>query len=227
MTRLVGFSKIMLDLKIYLKINFIYPYKKNTKHILSIVPPRINNIGEDVVVEDAVDFGPFLESLPSGLYIGKRTMIGYCRSIGKYTSISYDVKIGLTSHPSNLISTSPLFYSSRRGWLDNSTFNEVDSGFVEIGNDVLISANVVILAGVKIGNGAIIGAGAIVNKDVAPYSIVAGVPARLIRFRFPNHLIDLLEKAQYWNLSRSDLMNFKQYFTQPEVLVNILLKNDC
>jgi acetyltransferase-like isoleucine patch superfamily enzyme len=227
MTRLVGFSKIILDLKIYLKINFIYPYKKNTKHILSIVPSRINNIGEDVVVEDAVDFGPFLESLPSGLYIGKRTMIGYCRSIGKYTSISYDVKIGLTSHPSNLISTSPLFYSSRRGWLDNSTFNEVDSGFVEIGNDVLISANVVILAGVKIGNGAIIGAGAIVNKDVAPYSIVAGVPARLIRFRFPNHLIDLLEKAQYWNLSRSDIMNFKQYFTQPEVLVNILLKNDC
>nr|WP_246566018.1 CatB-related O-acetyltransferase [Tissierella simiarum] len=71
-----------------------------------------------------------------------------------------------------------------------------------IGNDVWIGSNAVILRGVKVGNGAVIGAGAIVTKDVEPYSIVVGNPARVIKKRFSEQIIESLEKIQWWNWSK-------------------------
>jgi acetyltransferase-like isoleucine patch superfamily enzyme len=76
---------------------------------------------------------------------------------------------------------------------------------VEIGNDVLISANVVILSGVKIGDGAVIAAGAIVNKDVPPYSVIGGVPAKLIRYRFDEGTREKLLKSRWWDFEDSQL----------------------
>jgi acetyltransferase-like isoleucine patch superfamily enzyme len=146
-------------------------------------------------------------------------MISYCKSIGKYCSISFDVKLGLAPHPLDYISTSPLFYSKRRGLIPESTFHENDRGFVTVGHDVLISANVIVLAGVNIGNGAVIGAGAVVNKDVPPYAIVAGVPARVIRYRFSPDEIEKLQKSEFWNSSPEKLLTFKQSFNNvPEFL---------
>ena len=72
---------------------------------------------------------------------------------------------------------------------------------MEIGNDVWIGERVMVMGGVKIGNGAVVGAGAIVTKDVPPYAIVAGVPAKVIRYRFSAEVIDELERIEWWNVN--------------------------
>ncbi|HEY1040735.1 MAG TPA: CatB-related O-acetyltransferase, partial [Bacteroidia bacterium] len=193
--------------------------KEKYKKIRSIVPATISNVGNDVVIEENVELGPNMNVLSDGLYIGKRTYIGYCKSIGKYTSISYDVKIGLVAHPLDYISTSPVFYAKRRGWVKENLYDETKVGHTEIGNDVLISANVTILAGVKIGNGAVIGAGSFINKDVPPYAIVAGTPAKLIRYRFSEEVITKLEQLQWWNFSKEKLLRYKEFFADPAAFI--------
>src|SRR5690606_11151430 len=120
------------------------------------------------------------------------------------------------SHPLNYISTSPIFYSKRRNWLDENTYNEAINGFTEIGNDVLISANVSILSGVKIGDGAVIGAGAFVNKDIPPYAIAVGSPAKVVSYRFSEEIIKQLEETKWWNLPKQELLKHKLYFNNPE-----------
>lgn len=74
-----------------------------------------------------------------------------------------------------------------------------DTGQVSIGNDVWIGANVTIKRGVTIGDGAIVAAGAVVVKDVPPYAVVGGVPAQLIKFRFPDFIFDRLCRLQWWD----------------------------
>ena len=74
-----------------------------------------------------------------------------------------------------------------------------------IGNDVWVGKNAIIMAGVRIGNGAVIGSGAVVTKDVPPYAIVGGVPARIIKYRFTEEQIVELEKIQWWNWSDEDI----------------------
>ena len=82
-----------------------------------------------------------------------------------------------------------------------------------IGNDVWIGENAVILGGISIGDGAVIGAGAIVTKDVPPYTIVGGVPAKKIRSRFPDDIVKMLLKIQWWNLEE-DILKENIYFFQ-------------
>jgi acetyltransferase-like isoleucine patch superfamily enzyme len=86
---------------------------------------------------------------------------------------------------------------------------------VSIGNDVWIGANVCILPGVNIGDGAIIAAGAIVNRDVPPYSIVGGVPARVIKYRFDDWMIDKFLKIRWWDWSIERIEENIEYFYEP------------
>ena len=105
-----------------------------------------------------------------------------CSSIGSFCSIAADVKIGLVNHKLDTIGTSPYFYATRKGWVKETTIYSITA--VEIGADVLISSNVLIVEGIKIGVGAVIGAGSVVTKDVPPFAIVVGAPARVIKYRF-------------------------------------------
>ena len=125
-------------------------------------------------------------------------------SIGKFCSIGPDVIISPGMHPSDtFVSTHPIFYSMtfkcHERFAQEQRF--VETGKVSIGHDVWIGARAVILENVKIGTGAIIAAGAVVNRDVEPYSIVGGLPAKHIKYRFePKQIAKLLE-SEWWNES--------------------------
>ena len=134
-------------------------------------------------------------------YIGNNSYIKNC-TIGKYCSIANNCVIGLGIHPVNLnVSTHPYFYSTLNNRYSNSLLLNVfidEHRLIKIGNDVWIGHGAIILDGVTISDGSVIGAGALVNKDVLPYSIVAGVPAKHIKYRFNNEERQILIKFKWW-----------------------------
>ena len=107
-------------------------------------------------------------------------------TVGKFCSISKYVSIGLTHHPSNYLSTSPVFFTAKNAtgyqWVDKDSYDDRPKP-VTIGNDVWIGANCTVTFGVNIGEGSIVGANSLVNKDVLPYSVVGGVPAKFLKYR--------------------------------------------
>jgi acetyltransferase-like isoleucine patch superfamily enzyme len=137
--------------------------------------------------------------------------------IGAFCSISDHVFIGGAEHPMNWVSTSPVFQNVRHSGPKKrfAKFNLPKSKTTIIGNDVWIGHGVTIKQGVTIGDGAVIGSNALVTKDVLPYTVVGGVPAKTIKYRFPQEVIDRLEEVQWWNLpdeeitKRIDLFHIK------------------
>lgn len=130
--------------------------------------------------------------------------------IGKFCSIADHCRIGMGAHTLNCLSTSPLFTQKRNGcqtvWTQRNIGDKpLVENTVHIGNDVWIGSHVLINGGVKIGNGVVIGAGAVVVKDVPPYAVIGGVPAKVIRYRFSDNVISRLEELQWWNLSDETL----------------------
>lgn len=122
--------------------------------------------------------------------------------IGAFCSISDHVFIGGAEHPMDWVSTSPVFQNVRHSG-PTKRFAKYDlpkSKKTIIGNDVWIGHGVTIKQGVIIGDGAVVGSNALVTKDVPPYSIVGGVPAKVIKFRFTQEVIDRLLEIQWWNL---------------------------
>lgn len=118
--------------------------------------------------------------------------------IGNFCSISGNVIIGPGEHPVNFTTTSPFLYHKWIGY-NNDTDNLIMQKPVKIGNDVWIASNVFIKGGVTIGDGAICAAGAVVVKDVPPYAIVGGVPAKILKYRFNEETIQKLLEIQWWN----------------------------
>ena len=142
-------------------------------------------------------------------------------SVGKFCSIGPNSIIGLGHHTLNNLSTSPIFTERINGtgycWTDKQ--NVYPYKKVVVGNDVWIGARVMVVGGVTIGNGAVIAAGAVVTKDVPPYAMVGGVPAKIIKYRFTDDIIRYLEKIQWWNLPDCQLQRCIDLFQKEEISI--------
>ena len=159
-------------------------------------------------------------------YVGRDSFVPNCK-IGRFCSIASDVKVVSGNHPTMVfVSTCPSFYSTAnqngQSFVKHTKFNEsvtVDGYDVVIGNDVWIGSQVGIKGGVCIGDGAVIAMGAIVTKDVPPYAIVGGVPAKVIRYRFSEEHIESLLKIRWWDKPDEWLMTNADSFENIDIFV--------
>ena len=167
-------------------------------------------------------------------YVGKNCEL-HDVLIGKYTCIGPFVKTITGTHPTKkFASIHPAFYTPMNevglSYVDQLKFDEfvyaddTTKKRVIIGNDVWIGADVRILDGVKIGDGAVVAAGAVVTKDVPPYSIVGGIPAKIIRFRFEKEDIEFLERVSWWNKDEVWIKEYAHYFHDLDLLREHILQ---
>ncbi len=161
------------------------------------------------------------QNLLLGVRMGDRTYTGpWCMlfhaEIGRFCSISYGVTIGPPDHNYRRISSHPFLYDPKFG-----IFEECEAIRAEkfarpcvIGNDVWIGCNATILRGVRIGDGAVVGANSLVNKEVPPYAIVAGSPARIIGYRFREEIIAELRRIAWWNWPEEKIRAHRSLFAE-------------
>lgn len=167
----------------------------------SIIHPNVHMLENSIVNDSKIN---------SYTYIGKNCLIQNT-SIGKFCSIANDVLIGLGKHPIDHFSTSTLFYRKNNTLkieLINRNLEFEEYKTINIGNDVWIGARAIIMDGVKIGDGAIIATNAVVVKDVPPYAIVGGVPAKIIKYRFSMEKIEELQEQKWWEWDLEEIKNY-------------------
>lgn len=148
--------------------------------------------------------------------------------IGKFCSIGPNNVIGYGEHPIKYLSTSPMFYHTGnifgKTFADDEKFERYQQ--ITIGNDVWVGANVYIKNAVVIGDGSVIAAGAVVVKDVPPYAIVGGVPAKIIKYRFPEDIIHALLVIKWWEWSDEELKKNQHYFVSEDInVIREFIKN--
>lgn len=137
--------------------------------------------------------------------------------VGKFVNIASYVRLNPSPHPMQKVTQHHMLYRKEMfgfGEDDSRFFDFRRSKKVHIGHDVWLGHNVVVMGGVTIGNGAVIGSGAIVTKDIPPYAIAVGNPARVIKYRFDDKTIENLQKISWWDWDNEKIKNSLDEFHQ-------------
>lgn len=152
---------------------------------------------EYTMIRDKSDvLGDF--TLGKGSYISGPYAYVDGAKIGRYTSIARFATIGVKGHNYNWVTTSPIITSPVYN-IVNQSVTPPPKDNVVIGNDVWIGMYAIINRGIRVGDGAVVASGAVVTKDVPPYAIVGGNPARIIKYRFDHEIIEKLLKIKWWD----------------------------
>lgn len=165
--------------------------------------------------------------------MGRHSFCGYdCEishaDIGSFVSIANGVVIGGGRHPMEWVGMSPVFYEGRDSVKAKfSTHAREPVQRVRIGHDVWIGRSAIVLPGVEIGNGAVVGAGAVVTKNVPPYAVVAGNPARLLRYRFGEAIVSRLAATAWWDLDDDALRRLGPCFDDVERFLEVAEKGSA
>ena len=150
-------------------------------------------------------------------YVNYNSII-HCCHIGKFCSIGPNVVAGLGNHPvEKNVTTSPRLFLKGKFLLEDR-YDQF--AIVTIGNDVWIGDSALLMEGIHIGNGAVIAAGAIVTKDVPPYAIVAGVPAKILRYRFEEKIRTEIDRVEWWNKDEEWIKNHVEEFADVNTFLN-------
>jgi len=182
------------------------------------------HIGENVAILNGVH----LEHVSMGnfSYVSNYSWLDNV-NVGSFCSIGPHVQIGLGPHPSRIfVSTYPAFYSDYNegcplSFRKNKIFNDAVPG-TGIGNDVWIGSNVIIPGGIQIGTGAIVATGSIVVKDVPPYAVVGGNPAKIIRYRFSEEQIKALLESEWWDWPFEKIRQHADDFSDVEKFLKVI-----
>ncbi len=146
-------------------------------------------------------------------YIGEYSIV-INSSIGKFCSISWGCTIGPEDHDYKRVTSHSFLYSTKAFTLvDRKRYSPFER-VCAIGNDVWIGCNATVLRGVTIGDGAVIGANSLVNKDVPPYAIVAGSPAKIVKYRFDPEVIERMLRLKWWDLPAELIGRHADLFSQ-------------
>ena len=199
--------------------------------IQNIIREKMNNIiGENVSISDKAravksvlkdysrlkDYAELIEcTLGEYSYLSQFSM-AFKTNIGKFCSIAHGSYIGLWEHNTYVTTHSFYLYETSGGFVKGYRNYDKDSLLTTIENDVWIGANAVILKGIKVSNGAIIGAGSVVTKDVPPYAIAVGNPAKVLKYRFSQDEIEFLLEKKWWDMPREalqEMVNERVFFS--------------
>jgi len=166
----------------------------------------------DLIEDDNVHIGEYTYGYPH-IYLGRKKYHVY---IGKFCSIADDVKMIIGGeHRTDWITTYP-FGCEIDGFQKNPAYY-TSKGDIHIGNDVWIGMNATILSGITIGDGAVIGANSVISHDVEDYEIVAGNPARHIRYRFSKDQIEALKRISWWDWPIEKIKEFVPLLESPDI----------
>jgi acetyltransferase-like isoleucine patch superfamily enzyme len=181
-------------------------------------------IGRRSIVRRGVEIGSDVALGDYSYVSGPGTYVESAK-IGKFCSIARQNVIGVGNHDHTIVTTHPFLISPEFGGIVSERRYEKQRAAPVIGHDVWIGMNCVVMRGVKIGDGAVIAANSVVTRDVPPYAIVGGAPARLIRYRFDPELIAGLLSVKWWDWSESDLRERVSHFQDTEEFVKRYAKN--
>ncbi len=187
---------------------FLNSTEKTEKVILSGFSRGLQNVtfeGKNAV-PDGCNFSGKIK-IGYATTLGYRNLLGGTISIGKYCQLGVDVALHATNHPISYMTT-----YINKNLFDGELKSLKQENVIAIGHDVWLGHGVVIVGNVTVGNGAIIAAGSVITKDVEPYAIVAGVPAKEIRKRFSDTIIQEIETLQWWDKSEQELEKIKPLF---------------
>ena len=213
-------------LKLLKKIYVLIKFRHKGVHIGRSVNVDVKNTYFEGM-NKLCDNSSFSGELGYASYIGPNSFLN--ARIGRFSSIAGGVTTVSGNHPSSvMVSTHPSFFSVKKRCgmtfvpktiFDEVTYADSNNHHVVIGNDVWIGANVTILNGVHIGDGAIVATGAVVVKDVPPYTIVGGVPAKEIKKRFTIEQIEFLRSFEWWNKDFDWFVENAQYFRDIDLFI--------